>query len=913
MASRPTDEENKQRSTLYSFDRGLRVGHAKKGFHRTRLFGTDCQIPSVFSSEEGFYGKKNDSRLVPSKPIHSVSRVQDDYSQGRPSGPRPRVLDSHFGLKRRLLARSDSGIIPKLSSVQGGVSSVSLQSDAFRSQHRTESLHQARKRLDKGVEDKRRQDLCLSRRLVGMGIIASQVQSSLRKGTGSREEIRFPGQREEVDVDSLTESQVARTCMEHEQRNLESSSRLSEQGESSSGRLRGKEICHEKTARESSRSSQLCMHGRSSWSSLPKEGEQTHEEGSECQAEGQAISAVCSTEAQPSKMVKVQCSVQTSSMDSSAATSGSLYGRIPIRMGLPHIERTEETRSLDQSVAYMPYQHQGDGGDMDSTSIVESQERNIDSSSFRQQHRGMLFEQRGFSQITTPLVLDPFNCTHVGNQRMVSNSGTCERDQQRSSGRTIQRLSDRDGMGVRYGELRVDSESRCETPGGFVRHQGEPQATSVCISYSRRWGNRDRRPQNRLELLEDDLPVPTGKDVTSGSPQTADFQGFDCSSSSLLAQSILVSKVAADVQIPSEISTSSTFAESSREEAHRQFILFLGPSRLDFLRRCLKEIHGLQVTGYLLKELRESSIRQYETAWTSLLRYVRLKKLCSFSETIILEFFVWLFENGPLQANTIASYKSALKKPLRLGFNIHLDSEHFLELSRAFFHIRPPPPMVEPQWSLNKVLNFLKTRRFTVNPSLEDLTLKALFLLALASGRRVGELHSLIRRRGFIVFGERYNWVRLHPNPQFLAKNETASFRRGPILINAFKTNPNTHHLLCPVNALRTFLSASKGLNLPTLFFNPRTHAPCTKARISQLIRRVVKLSQPGIYARAHDLRKFATVQAFFANMSLEEIRSAGFWSSNKTIAARYLPLNVGRSQPCVALGKPTTRSSRRR
>ena len=221
--------------------------------------------------------------------------------------------------------------------------------------------------------------------------------------------------------------------------------------------------------------------------------------------------------------------------------------------------------------------------------------------------------------------------------------------------------------------------------------------------------------------------------------------------------------------------------------------------------------------------------------------------------------------------------------------------------------------MVEPQWSLNKVLNFLKTRRFTVNPSLEDLTLKALFLLALASGKRVGELHSLIRRKGFIVFGEHYNWVRIHPNPQFLAKNETASFRRGPILIHAFKNNANDHHVLCPVKALRTFITASRGLNINSQFFNPRTHAPCSKARISQLIRRVVKLSQPGIYARAHDLRKFATVQAFFANMSLEDIWSTGFWQSNRTIAARYLPLNVGRAQPCVALGRPTTRSSSNR
>ena len=65
--------------------------------------------------------------------------------------------------------------------------------------------------------------------------------------------------------------------------------------------------------------------------------------------------------------------------------------------------------------------------------------------------------------------------------------------------------------------------------------------------------------------------------------------------------------------------------------------------------------YGLHVTRYLLRDLRESSIRQYETAWTALLRYVRLEKLSSFEEKTILGFFVWLFEKCNLQANTIAS------------------------------------------------------------------------------------------------------------------------------------------------------------------------------------------------------------------------------------------------------------------
>ena len=69
-----------------------------------------------------------------------------------------------------------------------------------------------------------------------------------------------------------------------------------------------------------------------------------------------------------------------------------------------------------------------------------------------------------------------------------------------------------------------------------------------------------------------------------------------------------------------------------------------------------------------------------------------------------------LFENH-LQANTITSYRSALVKPLLLGLNHTVDSGRFTELCRAFFHIRPPPPMVKLQWSLNKVLDFFEDQK----------------------------------------------------------------------------------------------------------------------------------------------------------------------------------------------------------
>ena len=108
-------------------------------------------------------------------------------------------------------------------------------------------------------------------------------------------------------------------------------------------------------------------------------------------------------------------------------------------------------------------------------------------------------------------------------------------------------------------------------------------------------------------------------------------------------------------------------------------------------------------------------------------------------------------------------------------FNFSIKADTFNDLARPLFYMWPPPPVVEQLWNLSKVLNILKTRRFTVNPSFAD-------VMALALGALVGELHSLLRRRGFIVFGEHYSWVVIHPNPQFLLKNDTVAFQRRPLL-----------------------------------------------------------------------------------------------------------------------------------
>ena len=69
------------------------------------------------------------------------------------------------------------------------------------------------------------------------------------------------------------------------------------------------------------------------------------------------------------------------------------------------------------------------------------------------------------------------------------------------------------------------------------------------------------------------------------------------------------------------------------------------------------------------------------------------------------------------------------------------------------------------------------------------------------------------------MFGEHYSQVRIHPNHQLLAKNETASFRREPLLIHAFETTSKEHHAL----AVKQYLVTSRRANTSSLFVNSLT------------------------------------------------------------------------------------------
>ena len=176
-------------------------------------------------------------------------------------------------------------------------------------------------------------------------------------------------------------------------------------------------------------------------------------------------------------------------------------------------------------------------------------------------------------------------------------------------------------------------------------------------------------------------------------------------------------------------------------------------------------------------------------------------------------------------------------------------------------------------------------------------------MLGLALGSRASELHSLLRGPKFIVFSRNLTAVRILPNPAFLAKNESPLFRRQPMVISALFKRDGSRHSLCPVYCLSTYLLRTRAFVGDKVFFNPASGVQCNRGRMNFYVRKLVKVTQPGIYARFHDLRKFSVWTAFWNQMRFKDLRSRGFWRNNSVMARRYLYKATPSKSPCVALG----------
>ena len=193
----------------------------------------------------------------------------------------------------------------------------------------------------------------------------------------------------------------------------------------------------------------------------------------------------------------------------------------------------------------------------------------------------------------------------------------------------------------------------------------------------------------------------------------------------------------------------------------------------------------------------------------------------------VADFLYWLWYTRGLSVSSLRGYRSVLSAVFRFHIPslssdpVIRDLLHSFRLSSAARVLRPPA------WDLSKVLTYLVSPAFKPlsQASFRALTLKTLFLLALATAKRVGELQALSSIVTFVAGDACLFYI-----PQFVAKSEslTRSIPRSFLVksLADFAAGLDVDLLLCPVRALRLYLLRAKSLSpcRHRLFVSPRRH-----------------------------------------------------------------------------------------
>ena len=440
--------------------------------------------------------------------------------------------------------------------------------------------------------------------------------------------------------------------------------------------------------------------------------------------------------------------------------------------------------------------------------------------------------------------------------------------------------------------------------GGFVRHSPEPQVAHLLqpdsgpnVSGHRRIPAEVGSP-GRLRLspsgsdtksIEQASPIP-GHESNSYCPGLAST-GMVCGSPRDAHRSpsgpALESRSTQTTSLPQE-APKSPKASSDWMETVRRFAKAKGFPEA--------------IANKFALATRDSTNKQYQAKWNIFCEWCRRNGRSSSRATIVklAEFLCYLSDVRKLRVPTIKGYRSMLAKVFVFK-DVQVSSNYYLkELIKSFkvkeLRFRSPTP----HWDLDVVLRHLLKAPYEPlhKADFKSLSKKTIFLIALATAKRVGELQAISKHISFSG-----NKAFLQYKPDFVPKNDSIS---QPIprdfelkALSDFVGRDMEEYGLCPVRALKYYLdrTGSFATRPRELFVQIKDKfKPMKKNTISFTIRRLIKdaheLEPPVDYPRgdirAHSVRAVATSLNFMKNRSIADVMEAATWRGNNTFSSFY-------------------------
>ena len=203
----------------------------------------------------------------------------------------------------------------------------------------------------------------------------------------------------------------------------------------------------------------------------------------------------------------------------------------------------------------------------------------------------------------------------------------------------------------------------------------------------------------------------------------------------------------------------------------------------------------------------------------------------------VADYLVWLWEVQGLSLSSVKAHRSMLYSAFRFKLPT-LGEDRVIQNHLCSFAIeRPRRPQAPPSWDLDAVPRHLMSSAFEPleSVSLWALTKKTLFLVSLATAKRVSEIQALSKTVAAISKD-----LMVSSLPHFIAKTERVdapvprSFRI--LSLRELAGDFEEGSLLCPVRALNVYLRHTRSVvvRASSLFVSPRSPScPISKNVVS--------------------------------------------------------------------------------
>ena len=310
---------------------------------------------------------------------------------------------------------------------------------------------------------------------------------------------------------------------------------------------------------------------------------------------------------------------------------------------------------------------------------------------------------------------------------------------------------------------------------------------------------------------------------------------------------------------------------------------------------------------------RETTQKIYKSKWKIFLKWANLKEseIDKISIPMIAKFLHHLFEDLALEVITIDGYKTAITNQLKNVSSLDIANDANLkDLIKSFYRDRPRNMRTLPHWDLSVVLHALSKPPYEPlhEAELKWLTLKTVFLVALASGKRRSEIHALIFNK--IKYNKTDDSYSLGICPSFVAKNQLSRKLNESLksinitgLRRRITSDMTSERSLCPVRSLSYYLDRTKSIrdtNQRRLFISFRENhnkdicANTISGWLKYVIRHAYNSEIPEqelklLNITAHSVRSVAVSWAATGGASIDQILDACQWQSESSFTSFYL------------------------